>query len=306
VTGVQTCALPISYYTIPIQDYTYNTTYGYASLLSLDNSGYITNNPTITNLQTIDTSLQTQINNIISSSSSDIKTITIGTTTTLDSGDNAYVVNVGNSQNMVLNFGIPRGYRGFSGSDGSNGSKGDKGDTGEKGDRGSDGSSVGIETVIGIIESIFTQLEIAGLQTQITALQGQITLIILRLETLEAKTIFQSIIGNTTRFTSNLGINNGVSDRISLYQDGSITSYGKLTVNDDITCNNLKCSDINTATTNNTNIHGSTINIGVNSSLFNTINLGGGPLSTINLDGIINSYGSFGFTNNNGYLNQFG
>ena len=165
----------------------------------------------ITNLQTTDTSLQNQINNIISSSANDLKTIMIGTTTTLDPGDNATVVNVGTSQNMILDFGIPRGYRGYSGSDGSKGDKGDTGEKGDKGDRGSDGSSVGIETVIGIIEGIFTQLEIAGLQAQITALAGQITLIIIRLEALEAKTVFQSILGNNTRFTSNLGINNGVS-----------------------------------------------------------------------------------------------
>ena len=239
------------YYTIPIQPYTtyissYDTTYGYKPLLSLDNSGNITDNPTITNLQTIDTSLQTQINTIISSSASDIKTITIGTTTTLDSGDNAYVVNNGSNQNMVLNFGIPRGYRGFSGSDGSNGSKGDKGDTGEKGDRGSDGSSVGIETVIGIIESIFTQLEIAGLQAEIALIQGQVSAIQLQitginenLGILNLKTQYQSssLLSNNTRFSSKIQIMSNDSipvQNISLNQDGSITSYGKLLCNAEI------------------------------------------------------------------------
>ena len=80
---------------------------------------------------------------------------------------------------------------------------------------------------------------------------------------------------------------------------------GKITaVNDDIQCNRLIASDINTNSSD-TTIHGSTINIG-DSSFINTINVGGGLLSTINLNGVVNSYGSFGFTNNNGFLNQFG
>ena len=353
------------YHTIPIQPITtyissYDTTYGYTPLMSLDNSGYITNNPTITNLQTIDTSLQSQINNIISSSAGDVKTITIGNTSTLDSGDSAYVLNVGTSQNMILNFGIPRGYRGFSGSDGSSGSKGDKGDTGEKGDRGSDGSSVGIETVIGIIESIFTQLEIAGLQAEIALIQGQVSAIQLQitginenLGILNLKTQYQSsaLLSNNTRFSSKIQIMSNDSipvQNISLNQDGSITSYGKLLCNgeiegaklisnSDIQGNRLMSSgdilgtrllinDINNITTTSTNIHGLNVNIGdvnvlgipstlttnisgsvinIGTSSASIINIGGGLLSAINLNGVVNTYGVFGFQTINGYFTQF-
>lgn len=39
-------------------------------------------------------------------------TIDVGTTETLPAGSNAYVTNVGTSQNAILNFGIPRGQDG--------------------------------------------------------------------------------------------------------------------------------------------------------------------------------------------------
>ena len=64
-----------------------------------------------------------------------------------------------------------------------------------------------------------------------------------------------------------------------------------------------KCA-IQKSSASNTTIHGSTIKIG-QSSITNTIDIGSGPLSTINLNGIVNSYFGLGFSNNNGFLNQF-
>jgi hypothetical protein len=46
------------------------------------------------------------------------------------------------------------------------------------------------------------------------------------------------------------------------------------------------------------------INIGNNIGVSDVINIGSG-LSVINLSGFINSYNSFGFQQQNGFLNQF-
>ena len=54
-------------------------------------------------------------------------TVTVGTTSTLGAGNNAYVTNTGTTTNAVLNFSIPTGYTGstgFTGASGSNGSNG--------------------------------------------------------------------------------------------------------------------------------------------------------------------------------------
>lgn len=54
-------------------------------------------------------------------------TVTIGTVTTLAAGSNATVTNSGSGQNVVLNFGIPRGSDGADGTNGADGSDGSDG-----------------------------------------------------------------------------------------------------------------------------------------------------------------------------------
>lgn len=62
--------------------------------------------------------------------------ITIGTTTTLEAGQDATVTNSGAGGNAILNFGIPRGPQG---EQGKKGEKGDQGPQGAKGDAGEQG-----------------------------------------------------------------------------------------------------------------------------------------------------------------------
>ena len=63
----------------------------------------------------------------------DAATVAVGTTTTLDAGNNATVTNSGTSSAAVLNFGIPKG------------AKGDTGDKGDKGDKGDTGNAATIQ-----------------------------------------------------------------------------------------------------------------------------------------------------------------
>ena len=58
-------------------------------------------------------------------------TITVGTTTTTNPGTNATVTNVGTNENVILNFGIPRGATGPTGPQGLQGETGATGPSGE-------------------------------------------------------------------------------------------------------------------------------------------------------------------------------
>lgn len=64
--------------------------------------------------------------------------VTVGSTTTLESGD-ASVTNGGTSENVILNFSIPRGERGAQGPKGDTGETGPQGPKGETGDTGPQG-----------------------------------------------------------------------------------------------------------------------------------------------------------------------
>lgn len=63
-------------------------------------------------------------------------TITVGTTTTTNPGTNATVTNVGTNENVILNFGIPRGATGPTGPQGLQGETGATGPTGPTGPSG--------------------------------------------------------------------------------------------------------------------------------------------------------------------------
>lgn len=67
--------------------------------------------------------------------------ISIGTTTTLDAGDDATVTNTGDNINAVFNFGIPRGPKGDQGNPGATGPQGPQGEQGEKGEKGDTGNT---------------------------------------------------------------------------------------------------------------------------------------------------------------------
>lgn len=60
--------------------------------------------------------------------------VTVGTTTTLEPGNQAYVTNTGTAQNAILNFGIPRGLPGPTGATGATGPIGPQGPAGNDGD----------------------------------------------------------------------------------------------------------------------------------------------------------------------------
>lgn len=74
-------------------------------------------------------------------------TITIGTTTTTDAGTNASVTNSGTSENVILNFSIPRGEtgptgpQGIQGETGPTGPQGIQGETGPTGPQGESGET---------------------------------------------------------------------------------------------------------------------------------------------------------------------
>ena len=65
--------------------------------------------------------------------------VTIGTTTTLEAGQEATVTNTGIGGNAILNFGIPRGPQGEQGPKGDQGEQGPQGDQGEQGPQGARG-----------------------------------------------------------------------------------------------------------------------------------------------------------------------
>ena len=74
-------------------------------------------------------------------------TITIGTTTTTGAGTNASVTNSGTSENVILNFSIPRGEtgptgpQGIQGETGPTGPQGIQGETGPTGPQGESGET---------------------------------------------------------------------------------------------------------------------------------------------------------------------
>ena len=68
-------------------------------------------------------------------------TITVGSTTTGEPGTNAQVTNSGTSENVILNFTIPRGETGATGPIGPQGLQGETGATGPTGPQGLQGET---------------------------------------------------------------------------------------------------------------------------------------------------------------------
>lgn len=100
-------------------------------------------------------------------------TVTVGDTSTLPAGENATVSNAGDSQDAVLDFGIPKGEKGDTGK------QGPKGDTGEQGPKGDPGETPTIPDADGI-----TAAPVGG--GTATDVQGILEELNARIETLES------------------------------------------------------------------------------------------------------------------------
>lgn len=180
-----------------------------------------------------------------------VNSITCGTTTTLDPGEDAYIEQTGTPQDPVLNFFIPRGDRGARGARGSDGSDGKDGMDGSSGSSGSSPDVGGI--IAGVISAVgMTAIEgqIVALQAQVLALDASVLALDVDVATLNAKTIFQSVVGIGTRFTSEVQVNNGLTNDVVLKPgersefhrgihsgdnvdvDGTITAMGAISTND--------------------------------------------------------------------------
>lgn len=221
-------------------------------------------------------------------------TVAAGVTLTGHPGTNATVTNVGTSQNMVLDFVIPRGK---DGSDGSNGSKGDKGNTGDTGPAGGDGGGAALGAAAGgaagaisgtasgavagaaagsSAGAVAAGATMAALQPQIVALESAVSAIEVELTSLataivdteselaaleeeilvlQEKTAFQTAGPATTIFGSSLECGNIAST-------GTISSVW-----------GVESTDFSGGTLP-TNVTGSIINVGVTGSLVGDINIG--------------------------------
>lgn len=246
-------------------------------------------------------------------------TVSVGTTTTLSAFSSATVTNTGTSSALILNFAIPQGIQGEQGPQGDRGPKGDKGNTGN------DGTSPGIGDIVSVVLSTIAysslQTQVSTLSGTITAIQGELLTVEAQITTLQAKTAFLSAVTTingvnvtASRFTSDLLISNGISDRIALHQDGTSQFYGdmtigqtsannNLTVNGQVTTNEIVCQSA-ISFNNSVGLVGYGTNmLNIGTSLNNSvINIGGGT-SIINLNGIVNSSNPFNFT---GFVNQVG
>jgi hypothetical protein len=233
-------------------------------------------------------------------------TITIGTTTTGYPGTNAIVSNSGTSNNVILNFTIPRG------ADGPQGPQGNKGDKGNKGNDGADGASVNIGDVVSLVLSAIgfgaLQSQISTLSGTVIGIQGELITIQVEIDALQVKTANLTNNGTESKFSNNLYITDGFNNNIRLNTNGTSQYYGDMTVglvssNNNLTVNGqiytkeIICESA-ISFTNNVGIIGyqtPTLNIG-NSLLNSVINIGGGT-SVINLNGLVNNFNISSFIN---------
>ena len=261
---------------------------------------------TAPNISLGSSSLQTLLNNKLNN-------IAIGTVTTLTAGSSATATVTTADNISTINLGIPTGLSGANGFNGGKGDTGDKGDRGDKGDKGDSGDSADIAGIIATILTSGTILgalaAIAVLEGQIVTMQGQITAIDIEIASLQAKTLYQSIVGTATRFTSNLQINDGMfndvilktGDKSEFFQ--GISSHSDVTVNGLISATGPISTDDNISSSGDLIINGSTT-LG-SSIISNSHTITGNTLDVncafINLNGFVS--GSF-FTSN--YFNQLG
>lgn len=235
------------------------------------------------------------------------------------------------------------GNTGSTGATGAKGDKGDKGDSGSDGSSPDIGSIV--TAVLGATAIAGLQTEISALATTVAGIQTEIIAIDADLTTLNGKTQYQSVgidgTNNATSFNSEVIVKSTLANKIVLNPYGAssfaddVTIGGKATIRDVEVSNNLTV-DNNVYVTeklyvnNNINTSGSILfNNGstANATIQYYPNLGniqndgtlnilagnvsiGNPLQTgtIVLNGYVTMpymYGLFGYSINNGFMNQF-
>ena len=133
-------------------------------------------------------------------------------------------------------------------------------------------------------------------------IDGSIGILEENVTTLEDKTIYQNTnaASQYTRFTSDVRINNGVSDRILLKTSGTSEFADNVLIDGSLTTNGINNSG--TIKTNNidfiSTLSPQTMNIGTGGGLTNIINIGYGITDVINLNGIVvMPYNLSGFMN---------
>ena len=279
----------------------------------LSNSNITLSVLTANNITLAGSPLVQSLNNINGTLNTKLNSLAIGTVTTLDAGSSATATVTTANNISTLDLGIPTG---LSGGNGFNGAQGAQGATGAKGDKGDTGSAGASADVAAIIATILTSGTILGalaaiavLEGQIITMQGQITAIDVSIATLQAKTLYQSVVGTATRFTSNLQINDGLYNDVILKRGEKSEFYYGINTGDDISvagsisATGTISTDDNISSSSNLIINGNTT---LGSSVINNSHtITGNTLDVncafINLNGYVS--GSF-FTSN--YFNQLG
>lgn len=233
--------------------------------------------------------------------------ISIGTVTELEYGNIPAVVLGGTVENPILNFQLvtgqrgPRGEKGDRGSDGADGATGATGPAGPSGSSGPDVGSI-ISSVMTGAAMVAIEAQIAALSANVVALDASVAAldaavaaIDINLSSLNEKTFYQSVVGASTKFSSDVGITSGISSNITLRTSGqidclSLTNAGTIETNNMNVNNNLYVAE-------NANITGSAVSIGPTSQL-----------GTITLNGYVSMplmENFFGFNVSNGFMSQF-
>ena len=190
--------------------------------------------------------------------------------------------------NHQLEFGVPQGIQGIQGIQGPQGDKGDKGDKASGGDI--LGALVDLGTIAGEAALGATVVQ---LHTDVGVLQGEVGTLTADVTTLQAKTLNMTHNPGTnkTNFSVNrFAIDNGISDKITLSNDGTISSTN-LNFDNIISGPEIEVTNINPHTVLG-GIVGTGINIGTSYTGVdvNIINIGN-PIANVNLVGLVSCNG---------------
>jgi hypothetical protein len=191
-----------------------------------------------------------------------LQTLTVGSvsTTTVSSSSSASAsLSIGsvtnNTQPLSFSFFIPRGEKGDKGDKGDTGDRGEQGEQGPAGADGADGSSASGLDILGLLgvglsvaNFAATITAVGVLQTEMAVVQGQVTTLqaaqaadeveigILQNKTLYQTSLTPAIDGrNATRFTSQLRLNDGLSDNVLFDPAGSNSISNPTTMSRDLT-----------------------------------------------------------------------
>ena len=192
-----------------------------------------------------------------------------------------------------LTFGINKGTPGVTGPQGA------KGDKGEKGDSGTSPSEIlGALVDLGLAAGeVALGATVVQLYTDVATLQGEVSTITSDVALLQLKTtnMTHNLINHKTNFSvSKLAIDNGVSDKITLSNDGTIdcTTLNVDTLNTDI----INVPEIEVTNINPHTVLGGAVGTGINIGTsytgvnVNMINIGN-PIAMVNLVGLVSCNG---------------